>query len=85
MKFKQNNFRQLLIGIGIAMIVCIICILVLSATNSIKFKGTGFMFYPANKVIKDIIIAFMTCVLAGFAEEISLRGIILNQYHYIHL
>lgn len=37
------------------------------------------MLYPANKVIKDIIIAFMTCVLASFAEEISLRGIILNQ------
>lgn len=79
MKFKQNSYGQLLIGIGTGMIVCIICILILSTIKSIKFKGTGFMFCPANKVIKDIIIIFIASALAGFVEEITCRGIILNQ------
>jgi membrane protease YdiL (CAAX protease family) len=53
--------------------------LILSAIKSIKFKGTGFMFYPANKVIKDIIIIFIVCALAAFVAEIVDRGIIFNQ------
>lgn len=79
MKLKQNSFKQLLIGVGIGIIVCITYILILSVMKIIKFKGIGFMFHPANNVIMDIISIFVVSILAGFVEEITYRGIILNQ------
>ncbi|MCB2361704.1 CPBP family intramembrane glutamic endopeptidase [Clostridium estertheticum] len=79
MKFKKNSFNQLFIGIGIGMLLYFAWILILSSMKIIKFKGLGFMLYPANKVLINTVSAFAISILAALAEETLLRGIVLNQ------
>ncbi|MBZ9607896.1 CPBP family intramembrane metalloprotease [Clostridium estertheticum] len=78
MKFKQNSFKQLFIGIGIGTLMYFAGVLILSVMKIVKFKGIGFMFYPTNEIIVAIISAFVTCAIVGFTEEILYRGIILK-------
>ncbi|MBU3093306.1 CPBP family intramembrane metalloprotease [Clostridium sp. CM028] len=78
MKFKQNSFKQLFIGIGIGTLMYFARVLILSVIKIVKFKGIGFMFYPTNEIIVAIISAFVTCAIVGFTEEILYRGIILK-------
>ena len=78
LNFKENSIKQLFIGISIGTLMYIIWVFILSAINIIEFKGIGFLFYPANKVIAAIMSAFVLSFFASLTEEVLVRGIILK-------
>lgn len=73
MKFTKKSLKQLLVGIVIGTLMISIWVLSLRLNKIAEFKGTSSIYY------NYIIISFFVTIIVGVVEEITFRGIILNQ------
>lgn len=68
-----KSLKQLLVGIVIGLLMVSIWVLALRLKKIAEFKGISSIYYT------NIIIIFLVTIIVGIVEEITFRGIILNQ------